>query len=66
MIAWQSAIANNPGDAGTIREALRALLDHPQSEPEQLGFGVRNAFWLLHLAKTNAADLEMTIEVLRI
>ncbi len=65
MIAWRSAIANNPGDAGTIREALRALLDQPQSEPEQLGFGVRNAFWLLHLGRTNAADLEMTIDVLR-
>ncbi len=64
MIAWNSAIANNPGDADTIREALRAVVGQANPPLEHLSFSVSRAFWLLQLARTNANDMELTLDIL--
>ena len=64
LIAWNSAIANNPGDQDLIREALHAVVNQANPTSDHLGFSVSRAFWLLGLSKTNANDMELTLDVL--
>ena len=57
--AWQAAMARNPGDPELVRGALRYVLELEQPGPQQPGPVIGQAFWLLRLSQTNAADVEL-------
>lgn len=56
---WEAAAANNPGDPELGRGCLKQFVEGPAS-PELLDRAARQAFWLLRLTRTNAADLVLT------
>ena len=59
MVAWRSAIANNPGDLDCYRGMLQALVEFPKSRREYLGFAVAEGSTLLEISGTNINDLEL-------
>jgi hypothetical protein len=61
MLAWQSAIANDPGDARLSRELVQAVLAQPSPRKEFLPIGVRQSLWLMNLTRTNSESLELTV-----
>lgn len=57
--AWQSAIANNRGDANQIAESLANLLKIQYPPREFLETGISQAFWLMRLTGTNELALNI-------
>ncbi|MBX3734528.1 MAG: tetratricopeptide repeat protein [Verrucomicrobiae bacterium] len=64
VLAWQGAIANDPGDPELRRGLLKTLLGPRQPPPRYLNLGLGNAFFLLRLAGTNESDLNLAAQVL--
>ena len=61
--AWQAAVANNPANPGLLRGALGNVLRLDRPDPKQQRPALGQAFWLLRLTGTNAADLELVAQV---
>jgi hypothetical protein len=57
--AWQAAMARNPADPELVRGALRYVLELDPPGQQQQGAVISQAFWLMRLTETNAADLEL-------
>lgn len=51
--AWQSAIANNQGDASLVAAALTNVIRIPNPQQQVINAAVNQAFWLLRLTRTN-------------
>ncbi|MBL9172985.1 MAG: hypothetical protein JNL10_05580 [Verrucomicrobiales bacterium] len=64
VIGWQAAIANDPGDPGLHRGLIETLLAPAEVPQKHLTLGAANAFFLLRLTQTNAADLDLTARLL--
>lgn len=62
--ASRSALANNLGDPRLHRASLLLLRDMPMGRPEDTVLGLFGGSWLLALTHTNAADLELVLDVL--
>jgi hypothetical protein len=63
LFAWQSAVANDPGDAALSRALVSTLLAEPIPPRKHLGLGANHALWLLRLTQTNRADLDLTVQL---
>ncbi len=61
VLAWQAAIANDPGDPRLSRELVEAVLAQPAARRDLLPAGVRQALWLMNLTRTNDESLELTV-----
>jgi predicted Zn-dependent protease len=59
MRSWAAAVANQPADLGTVREAIHTLVQIEPPAPEMLGWGATYGNWLLRLGQTNAADVAL-------
>jgi hypothetical protein len=61
--AWQAAVAHNPANPELVRGALRHVLQLDRPGPKHQSPAVGQAFWLLRLTGTNAADVELVSRV---
>ena len=61
--AWQAAVARNPANPELIRGALRHVLRLESPALKHQGPAIGQAFWLLRLTGTNAADMELVSRV---
>jgi hypothetical protein len=61
--SWLIASANNKGDAEMLRRLVRFATDVDHLQPEWAGAVLAQAGWLLRLAGTNQADLELSIRL---
>lgn len=62
---WRSAVAFNSTDAEVLRSSISNLLHLPPRNVQRAGQGRWAALWLLHLNRTNAADLDLVTDVYR-
>ncbi len=65
ILAWISAIGNNPADVEAIRGFLQAVVALPKAERSYLGPGVGQARFLLRLTQTNRSDLTLASDIYR-
>ena len=61
---WRRAVGHDPNCLSCEREPLSALLREMPPDRESLTNGTRHALWLLHLGKTNRADLVLFARLL--
>lgn len=61
VLAWRSAIANDPGDPALTEGLVRTILDHPVAAREFLPIGVSQAMWLMQLTQTNNLSLDLAV-----
>lgn len=61
-LAWQSAIANDPGDPVLSRELVSLIAQQPVAPRKHLRAGANYALWLLRLTQTNRADLDLAAQ----
>jgi len=54
---WMGAVVNNPADVVNSRGLIESIVRNPDPSRKNLGMGIQQAFWLLRLSGTNAADL---------
>lgn len=59
--AWQSAVANNPADAGLIRGFLNYLIQAENLDRRSTSVGLAETLWLLRLTQTNTTDLDLCV-----
>ncbi len=59
VLAWRSAIANDPGDNQLSRSLVRLIATQPIPPRKYLNVGATHALWLLRLTETNRADLDL-------
>jgi hypothetical protein len=57
--SWQAAIANNPADAQAIRGFINNLVQTDNPDQRSAMVSVAESLFLLRLANTNSADLEL-------
>ena len=65
ILAWISAIGNNPADVEAIRGFLQAVVALPKPERSYLGPGVGQSRFLLRLTQTNRSDLTLASDIYR-
>jgi tetratricopeptide (TPR) repeat protein len=63
MIAWRSAMANNPGDPQLTRDALSTLARAPGMPRKFLFFALHEGQRLIRLSNTNSADLQLLARI---
>jgi len=61
--SWQAATANNPADLAALRGGLNCLFLLDRPNPKYIRAAASQSFWLLRLARTNRADLELAVSV---
>jgi len=61
--AWRAAMARNPANPELVRGALRHVLQIERPGRQQQDPVIGQAFWLLRLTGTNAADVELVSRV---
>ena len=64
ILGWQSAIANDPGDPNLQRGLIETLVNASDAPQKFYALGASHAFYLLRLAHTNEADLNLTAQLL--
>ena len=62
---WRSALAQNPGDPALLRGSIANLLRLPPRDAGRFTRALGDAFWLLQLTATNAADLDLAVDACR-
>ncbi len=62
VLAWRSAIANDPGDPVLSRSLVSLLAEQPVPQKKYLKLGAGTALWLLRLTATNRSDLDLVAQ----
>jgi len=62
VLAWQSAVANDPGDPVLSRELVSLIARQPIPARKHLRSGANTALWLLRLTRSNRLDLDLAAQ----